>query len=161
MAVYPCEIFIRISSYGVYWHLLHIFMTNRIYGQFSAREFAYLRYLCICSGNTYFCFIVACWQLHAAQNIYEDVHWKLAILYLHEPHSLLGFDEWGELIYWNKWNEWCFRPRFCTVMLYWARQPGQMRWILLWIMPLVQDWSLTCWPAVQCTITVPQMPPIS
>ena len=21
----------------------------------------------------------------------------------------------------KKWNEWCFRPRFCTVRLYWAR----------------------------------------
>ena len=40
-------------------------------------------------------------------------------------------------------NEWCFRPRFCTVKtIPGRRQPGQMKWILLWIMPLVQDQSL-------------------
>ena len=33
----------------------------------------------------------------------------------------------------NRMNEWCFRPRFCTVnsILGW-RQPGRMRWILLY-----------------------------
>ena len=40
----------------------------------------------------------------------------------------------------DQMNEWCFRPRFCTMkaILGWG-QPGLMRWILLWIMPLVQD----------------------
>ena len=40
-----------------------------------------------------------------------------------------------------KWNDWCCRPRFCTVRLYWGRgQPGGMRWLFLWSMiPLVQD----------------------
>ena len=40
-------------------------------------------------------------------------------------------------------NEWCFRPRFCIckAIMGWG-QPGLMRWILLWIMPLVQDQSL-------------------
>ena len=33
-------------------------------------------------------------------------------------------------------NDWCFRPRFCSVS---RRQLGRMRWILLWIMPLEQD----------------------
>ena len=32
-----------------------------------------------------------------------------------------------------------------------------MIWILFWIMPLVQDHLLDCWPAVQCTTTVPWM----
>ena len=43
-----------------------------------------------------------------------------------------------------KWNDWCFRPRFRTVRLArlgW-RQPGWMRWTLLWIKPLAQDWLL-------------------
>ena len=41
------------------------------------------------------------------------------------------------------WNDCCVRPRFCTVkaILGW-RQPGRMRWILLWTMPLAQDQSL-------------------
>ena len=35
---------------------------------------------------------------------------------------------------------WCLRPRFCrcTYILGWT-QTGPMRWILLWIMPQVQD----------------------
>ena len=40
-------------------------------------------------------------------------------------------------------NEWCFRPRFCTCKAILDHgQPGLMKWILLRIMPLVQDWSL-------------------
>ena len=38
-------------------------------------------------------------------------------------------------------NVWCFRPRFCTCNTG-PGQPGLMRLILLWIMPLVQDRSL-------------------
>ena len=39
--------------------------------------------------------------------------------------------------------EWCFRPRFCTCKaILGRRHPGLMRWILLGIMPLVQDRSL-------------------
>ena len=38
-------------------------------------------------------------------------------------------------------NEWCFRPRFGTVRLYWE-QPELMRWILWCVMPLLQDRSL-------------------
>ena len=49
----------------------------------------------------------------------------------------------NNVAYVMKQNEWCFRPRFCTVRLYWARgQPWLMRWILCWNMPLVQDRSL-------------------
>ena len=53
----------------------------------------------------------------------------------HIPHSVVNPSD--------KWNDWCFRPRFCNckAILGWG-QPGLMRWILLWIMPLVQDWSL-------------------
>ena len=37
-------------------------------------------------------------------------------------------------------NEYCFRPRFWTCKTILGReQPRLMRWILLWIMPLVQD----------------------
>ena len=47
-----------------------------------------------------------------------------------------------------------FAP-YCT---YWG-QPGLMRWILIWNMPLVQDWSLdllTCSPArYHCTKDAP------
>ena len=41
-------------------------------------------------------------------------------------------------------NEWiaCFRPQFCNVRLLGRGQPGLMRWILVWIMPQVQDWLL-------------------
>ena len=34
-----------------------------------------------------------------------------------------------------------------------------MGWILLWIMPLVQDHSLNCWSAVQRYTTLPITPP--
>ena len=59
----------------------------------------------------------------------------------------------------NEWmNEWCFRPWFCTVRLYWARD-NVMKWILLWIIPLVQDRSLdllTSNPACyHCTTDAP------
>ena len=43
-------------------------------------------------------------------------------------------------------NEWCFRPWFCLhcqATLGWG-ESGLMRWILLWAMPLVQDWSVWC-----------------
>ena len=46
------------------------------------------------------------------------------------------------VIFCKKWNDWCFRPRFCTVRLYCRRQPEQMRSILLWIMPLLHDRSI-------------------
>ena len=56
-------------------------------------------------------------------------------------------------------NEWCVRPRFCIVRLYWVDgQPGLMRWILTWIMPWCRIDRLTCWPAVQRTTTVPWTP---
>ena len=39
-----------------------------------------------------------------------------------------------------KWmNEWCFRPQSCTKAIMGWRQPGLMRWILVWIMPKMQD----------------------
>ena len=42
-----------------------------------------------------------------------------------------------------KWtNKWCFIPRFCTCKAILIRgQPGLMRWILSWFMPVVQDQS--------------------
>ena len=40
-------------------------------------------------------------------------------------------------------TEWCFRPQFCTVnAILGLGQPGRMRWILVWTIPLVQDRSL-------------------
>ena len=67
----------------------------------------------------------------------EDFHSAPAVTAdSHRTHCLT------ELFWGNKMNEWCFRPRFCTEAKLGQRQPGRMRWILLWIMPLVQDWSL-------------------
>ena len=37
-----------------------------------------------------------------------------------------------------KWNDWCFRPRICTKAILGRGQPGLIRWIMLWIIPLVQ-----------------------
>ena len=59
-----------------------------------------------------------------------------------------------------KWNDWCFRPRFCTVKaILGQRQPGRIRGILSWIMPLAQDRSpdlLACSPArYHCTTDAP------
>ena len=43
----------------------------------------------------------------------------------------------------ERMNEWCFKPRLCTVKAILCRgQPGLMRWILVWIMLLVQGRSL-------------------
>ena len=62
-----------------------------------------------------------------------------------------------------KENDWCFRPRFCTykAILGWG-QPGLMGWILLWILPLVQDRSLDLLASstsrYHCTTDVPPGP---
>ena len=59
-------------------------------------------------------------------------------------------------------NEWCFRSRFCTCMdILGLGQPGLLRWILSWIMPLVQDWSLGVFTSipVRAATTAPRMPP--
>ena len=57
-------------------------------------------------------------------------------------------------------NEWCFKPRFCTCKAILGRgQPGVMRWILLWIMPLVQDRSLDLLTSSPARYNVLRMPP--
>ena len=56
-------------------------------------------------------------------------------------------------------NKWCFRPRFCTVkFILGRRQPGWMKWILLWTIPWRRIDRSTCWSAVQRATTVPWMP---
>ena len=62
-----------------------------------------------------------------------------------------------------KWNEWRFRPQFCIHKAILGQgQHGLMRWILLWILPLVQDQSLgllTSSPACYyCTTKPPHHP---
>ena len=61
-----------------------------------------------------------------------------------------------------KWNEWCFRPQLSKTWLG-LEQPGLMRWVLLWIMPQVQDWSidlLTSNPwCYYCTTDAPPITP--
>ena len=54
----------------------------------------------------------------------------------------------------KKWNDWCT----CKAILG-RRQPGLMRWILLWIMPLVSIDRLPYWSAVQRATTVPRITP--
>ena len=63
---------------------------------------------------------------------------------------------------WNvsKWNEWSFKPRFCTCNTILGKgQPGVLRWILLWIMSLMQHRALdllSSSPACHhCTTDVP------
>ena len=60
----------------------------------------------------------------------------------------------------KNWNNWCFRPRYCTCKAVLDRgQPGLMGWILLWILSLMQDRSLgllTSSPArYHCTTDAP------
>ena len=69
----------------------------------------------------------------------------------------------GSVTYPWKWNEWCFRQRFCTRKAILGRgQLGLMRWILSWIVPLVQDRTLdllTSSPAhYHCTMDAPTYP---
>ena len=49
------------------------------------------------------------------------------------------------------WNDWCFRPRFCTckAILGWE-QPGLIGWISLWI-----------WCRINTTSSLPKTPIIS
>ena len=66
---------------------------------------------------------------------------------------------WRKVSSWmnKKWNEWCFRPWFCTVRL----RDNLGEWdefcyeSCLWCRI---DRS-TCWPVVQCATIVPWMPP--
>ena len=67
-------------------------------------------------------------------------------------------------LYTNEINDWCFRPRFCTVeAILGLRQPGRMRWSLLCIMPLAQHRSLDLLASsserYHCTTDTPPPPP--
>ena len=78
-----------------------------------------------------------------SQVFYDDV--ETYILNFHEGfwRTYTIFHEHSCTVNEMKWNEWCFRPIFCTckAILCWE-QPRLMGWILLWIMPLVQDQSV-------------------
>ena len=78
-----------------------------------------------------------------------------------EKHERIQVVSWFR-IYIETRNELCFRPRFCTCKAILRRgQPELMRWILLWIMLLVQDQSLdllTSSPArYHCAMDAPDM----
>ena len=57
-----------------------------------------------------------------------------------------------------KWNDWCLRPRFCTVKvgpgITWANEMTFCFETCVWC----RINHLTCWPAAQCTTTELQMP---
>ena len=56
-------------------------------------------------------------------------------------------------------NDWCFRPWFCTVRLYWARDNlGEWDEFCYESCPCYRIHCSTCWPAVQCATTLPQTP---
>ena len=60
-----------------------------------------------------------------------------------------------------KWNDWCFRPRFFTVRLYWAGDNlGEWDGFCYKSCPWRRTDRLTCWPVVQHATTVPRMPPL-
>ena len=66
-------------------------------------------------------------------------------------------NHWSGLFFIYNKNFWCFWPRFCTSKaILGRRQPGRIRWILLWIMLLAQDRSLDL---LASSTTVPRMPP--
>ena len=59
-----------------------------------------------------------------------------------------------------KWNEWCFRPRFCTVRIYWAGDVGE--WDIIYeSCPWRRIDRSTCRPAVQRATIVLRMSPIT
>ena len=62
---------------------------------------------------------------------------------------------------WNwKWNEWCFRPQFCTARLYWVGDNlGEWDKFCYESCPWRRIDHSTCWPAVQRATIVPRMPP--
>ena len=57
---------------------------------------------------------------------------------INSPNEKKKSLEWCKTI--HKMNDWCFRSWFSTVRaILGRRQPGRMRLILLWVMPLAQD----------------------
>ena len=60
-----------------------------------------------------------------------------------------------------KWNDWCFRPWFCSVRLCWARD-NLDEWDEFWYESC--NWRRidrsTYWPVVQRATTVPRTPPL-
>ena len=57
-------------------------------------------------------------------------------------------------------NDWCFRPRFYTVRLYWAGDNlGEWDESCYESCPWCRIDHSTCWPVVQRATNVPQMPP--
>ena len=109
------------------------------------------------------CFIVEKYIGIFISDILSD-HDNQLVLYLMGPFFLVRENQLHYLFYHMKWNECCFRPRFCIVRLYWVGdnlgewdtvhvmvlhckltlgvvEHGLMRWILPWIMPLAQDRS--------------------
>ena len=62
-------------------------------------------------------------------------------------------DEYG------KWNHWCYRPRFCTVMLYWAGDNlGERDEFCYESCPWCRLDRMTWWSAVQHATTLLRMP---
>ena len=57
-------------------------------------------------------------------------------------------------------NDWCFRPWFCTLQLYWARDNlGKWDECCYGSCPWCRIDCSTRWPVVQSITTVPRMPP--
>ena len=58
-------------------------------------------------------------------------------------------------------TEWCFRPRFCTVRLYWTGDdPGEWDEFCYEACHWRKIDRSTCWPGVQRATTVPRMSPL-
>ena len=57
----------------------------------------------------------------------------------------------------NEWMVFQATIQQCKAILG-RGKPFIMKWILVWIMSQMQDWSLTWWPAVHLVITMPWLP---
>ena len=100
------------------------------------------------------------WSITVHSFQMNEFEWHLYQLNVFELTFIFTEWVWMAFIFaeWNEWmNDWCYRPRFCTVRLYWAGDNlGEWDWLR--IMPLVQDQPLnplTSSPYYHCTTDAP------
>ena len=109
----------------------------------NIQYFQYFLWYISCMRNTrIWIMLIKSWNMKSVAIYTTQIIFHFAVQYtLPCTISVHRFET--QLIYISKPNDWCFRPWFCTVWLYWARDNmGEWDEFLLWIIPLAQDRSL-------------------
>ena len=96
--------------------------------------------------------------------LYETYHAclvsNLLQIFQFRPHDNMYSCQNSPGIHIQGMNEWCFRPRFCTVRLYWAGDNlGEWDEFCYEPCPWCRIKRSTCWSAVHRATTVPRMLP--